>query len=175
MSPSPYLLFNFWFYKSETRTKELWLWDELACLPAARLSSSFLPTQPLEPLTRQQVLFVMSLTGVGLGNGASSSPGVRLDVGCWVSIYLAAACSLLELPAPRESERPLFCLFPSWPLSLLKEMPEQWTVRCIQRFLPCVTFSHWQLSSNLKILWALRIENRFPDAAPVEHQSAVAG
>ena len=32
MSPSPYLLFNFWFDKSETRTKELWLWGELACL-----------------------------------------------------------------------------------------------------------------------------------------------
>ena len=30
--PSPYLLFIFWFDKSETRTKELWLWDELACL-----------------------------------------------------------------------------------------------------------------------------------------------
>ena len=43
MSPSPYLLSNFWFYKynqkqSETRIKELWLWDELACLsfPAAQ-------------------------------------------------------------------------------------------------------------------------------------------
>ena len=54
VSPSPYFLFNFWFDKSETRTKELWLWDELASLwvGSFRLVSLFISHTTATPVCK---------------------------------------------------------------------------------------------------------------------------